>query len=82
MIEQIEIKVKSIFEENLQEFDYKKFEFDLKQDQFEGWDSFSHMALVSKVEEEFNINLEMDEIVELDSPRKFVQLINKKLNEK
>jgi len=49
-----------------------------KQDQFENWDSFSHLELVSKIEEKFSVNFEVEEIIELDTPQKFVDLINLK----
>ncbi len=54
------------------------FNFDRKQDKFQNWDSFSHMELVAEIENEFGVNLEMEEIISIRSPQDFVDLIKRK----
>tara|TARA_Y100000310_G_scaffold331116_1_gene404110 strand:+ start:2189 stop:2440 length:252 start_codon:yes stop_codon:yes gene_type:complete len=79
---EIESGVKEIFQDTLTELKEREVELNKKQDEFESWDSFSHMELVSKAEEKFGVTLEMDEVVELDTPQKFVELIEKKMPKK
>lgn len=79
---EIETGVKEIFEQQFPEIANKEFDFEKKQDQFEDWDSFSHMELVSKIEDRFGVSLDVNEVVELDSPKKFFEIIDKKINEK
>ncbi len=74
----IEAGIEEIFKGTFSELE-KGFEFEKSQGDFENWDSFSHMELVSKVEEKFGVSLEMEEVVELDTPRKFVGIVEKKL---
>lgn len=59
----------------------KDVSFNLKkiQDTFQGWDSFSHMELVANIEKEFEVSLEMDEIVSARSAHDFVSMIKKKV---
>ena len=78
-IKNIENSVKKVF---LKIFpsELKKDSFNLKktQDSFQNWDSFSHMELVAEIENEFGINLEMEEIIPIRSPQDFVNLIKRK----
>ena len=39
----------------------------LKYNEIAEWDSIGHMTLISKLEEEFNISMETDDIVNFDS---------------
>ena len=79
---EIESGVKEIFKNVLAELKEKEVALDKKMDEFESWDSLSHMELVSNSEEKFGVTLEMDEIVELDTPQKFVDLILEKTHQK
>jgi|TARA_B100000315_G_scaffold254333_1_gene295158 acyl carrier protein len=81
-LKEIEEGVRGIFQDSLEELKGKEIDLNKKQDEFESWDSFSHMEIASKCEEKFNLTLEMDEIVELDTPQKFVELIQKKISKK
>ena len=61
---------------NLKEED---FGFDKTAEDFEEWDSLSHMTLVSELEKEFGVSMEIDEISEMDSVRNVVEVLKKKL---
>ena len=41
------------------------------------WDSVGHMGLISELEEAFNIQLEMDDVVELGSYFKGIEILKK-----
>ncbi len=72
-------KIKKIFKEVFPELKNTDFNLNKTQDQFEEWDSFSHMQLVSKIEQEFSISLEIEEVIEADSALKFIEIIKKKI---
>lgn len=45
----------------------------------ENWDSMNHVVLISSIEKEFDVKFDIMEIIELDSIRGFISLIEKKL---
>lgn len=47
-------------------------------DDVPGWDSVGHMNLVNELESRFNISLEMEEIVDLDSVQAVEDLVARK----
>jgi hypothetical protein len=44
---------------------------------FPAWDSVSHMDLVARIEDEFDVSLEVDDIVGLDSYQKAVRILGR-----
>lgn len=52
---------------SLFQIEKKELSDELNPGKVEMWDSISHMALVSKLEEEFNINFTVGEINSMDS---------------
>lgn len=73
-------KIEKIFLSTFPGMSEKEFSLDKKQAEFENWDSFAHMELVSKIEQELGVTLDFEEIAEIDSPRKFVEVVQKKLS--
>lgn len=41
------------------------------------WDSVAHMALVAQIEDEFDIMLDTDDIIDMSSPLKALEIIEK-----
>ena len=78
--EEIKNEITNIFKETFPELKEKELELDKHQNDFENWDSFAHMEIVGKVEEKFKVSLEMDEVISLETPRKFIEIIVKKTN--
>jgi len=78
---EVEKGITEIFQETFAELKGKDFDLEKKQSDFENWDSFAHMELVGKIEEKFGISLEVDEVIDLDSPKKFVEIVLKKKRE-
>lgn len=73
-----EDKLKAIF---LKIFpNLKNDEFDLRssRNSFENWDSLVHLQLVSEIESAFGMSFDIDEIIAIEKPADFIQLINKK----
>lgn len=49
----------------------------LKYQAIEAWDSVGHMGLVAAIEDGFNITLEADDIVDLSSFEKGIEILSK-----
>ncbi len=49
---------------------------------FSPWDSLKHLELVSKLEEEFGIELQMDDIIAMETFGKIKEIIQKYLDKK
>ena len=48
----------------------------LSQETLDNWDSLNHLKLVTAIEQEFKINLSMDEIDEIINVEKLIAVIN------
>lgn len=79
MDKKIKKKFKKIFFEVIKGVDKKNFNFNKKQADFKDWDSFNHMRLISALEKEFHITFDIEETMEADSAKKFVEIIRKKI---
>jgi acyl carrier protein len=55
---------------------------DTKVSDIPAWDSVGHLFLASSLEEVFGINLDVDELMEMESVRAIVRVITTKLPEK
>ena len=49
----------------------------LKYNTIPKWDSIGHMALMGKLEETFNISMEMDDIIDFSSFKKGIETLKK-----
>ena len=49
----------------------------LKYNEIEEWDSIGHMSLMSALEEEYKISLELDDIVDFGSYKKGIEILKK-----
>lgn len=52
----------------------------LKYQQTELWDSVGHMTLVANIEDSFDIMMETDDIIELSSYEKGMEILSQKYN--
>jgi len=73
-------KLRKIFLSVFPHLNDKKLNFDMDRSEFENWDSLTHMQLISEIESAFNINFDMDEIVDINKPSELVTLIERKFN--
>ena len=53
---------------------------DTKED-IESWDSIGHLQLIMNIEAEFGIKLNTEDVVNIDSVKKCVDIVNKLLSE-
>ena len=71
MEEKIKKIMNKIFKEEITD-DFSKFTTDK-------WDSFAHLDLIVKIEQEFNISFTPDEIGNITSYKDLVKIINEKV---
>ena len=71
--------IKNIFHSalNLGDFDLK---LDSKFEEVPEWDSLGHMRIVQELEEQLNIEFDIDEIVDVDTVEKIMNLARSKFN--
>ena len=50
---------------------------DLEYNAIPEWDSIGHMTLVSAIEDEFDISMETDDVIELSSFKKGIEILSK-----
>jgi acyl carrier protein len=74
----IEQKIKEIFLSMFPNEDDSTFKMEKQQLEFENWDSFAHLRLVSEMEKQFELELDIDEVIYLNSPKDFLNLISTK----
>ena len=75
-----EVKLKDIFVKIFPEIE-NDYDLNREQSDYENWDSFSHVNLISEIEDQFNIQLETDEIISISSAKSALELIKKKKND-
>lgn len=46
---------------------------------FPGWDSLKHLEITSKLEDEFNISFDMDDIIAMENFKKAKEIVKKYL---
>lgn len=71
----IESEIKKIFFEVFPTMPHDKFSWDKKQKDYDGWDSFAHLHLLTLAEEKFNIKLNVEESTSIDSAGKLLECI-------
>lgn len=49
----------------------------LKYQDIEAWDSVGHMSLISELEEAFDIDMDADDIIDLESFEKGIEILSK-----
>lgn len=74
----IEQKVIDVFKRVFPELNSESVNLDQPQNQFENWDSFAHLELVTALENEFGVSFKLEEVVTVSSPRGFVDRIAEK----
>jgi len=57
-----------------------EFRWDAQKNEYENWDSFAHLRIVQDIEKKFNLTLDVDEIVFINSAEGFLKLVKSKLN--
>jgi acyl carrier protein len=74
-------KVREAFKATF-DVDPQSVSIDSTADDVPGWDSVGHLSLGANLEEIFGINLDVDDLMEMESVRKIVNVISAKLAKK
>ena len=69
-------ELKKIFIESLS-IEKEDFSESLKYNSIPQWDSIGHMTLVAAIEEKFKISIDTDDIVDLSSFKKSMEILKK-----
>jgi|TARA_B110000438_G_C15820648_1_gene654281 acyl carrier protein len=75
-----EDKIKKVFIKIFPEI-VDDFNLDRDQSDYENWDSFTHINLISEIEDQFDVQLDTDEIISISSAKTALELIKKKKND-
>jgi acyl carrier protein len=74
IVNSVEGRVGKVFKETLN-LDPAQYGDRLIYNEVEGWDSVGHMMLIAALEQEFDCMLEMDDILDMSSYRKAVEIL-------
>ena len=74
--------LKGIFVDIFPDVDESSFDWNKRQNEYENWDSFAHLRIVTEIEEKFGITLEMDDFVYIQSAAGFLKIIKENITHK
>jgi len=77
--DEIKIKVIDVIS-NVFNIEKSKINQKMNSDNVDGWDSLKHMNLIIALEEEFNINFQDFEIIQINSFKKIIEVITGRQN--
>ena len=79
MKKKIDLKfIDSVFKSALEIGSYK-ITMESRFEEVPDWDSLGHMRIISELEKRLKIEFEIEEIVDIDTVKKFINLIQKKI---
>ena len=76
----VDEQVKAIFLDVFQEINESSFDWNKGQNDYENWDSFAHLRIVSAIEEKFDIKLDIDDFMYISNASGFLKIIKDKIN--
>jgi len=71
----LEDDIKAIFLDTFPDMKENEFDLDKKQEEYENWDSFAHLNLITMAESKFGINLSIDDATSILSARNLLDRI-------
>ena len=71
----LEDDIKAIFLDTFPDMKENEFDLDKKQEEYENWDSFAHLNLITMDESKFGINLSIDDATSILSARNLLDRI-------
>jgi acyl carrier protein len=75
----LENEVKKLFFEAFPTLQESEFDWNKKQKDYEHWDSFAQLNLITLAESKFNINLTIDESISITSAKELLNCIKSHL---
>ena len=77
-MENVLAKVQKAFNSTF-EVDPQTVTLDTSPGEINGWDSMGHVTLASSLEQEFNVNLDVDDLMGMENVRQIVRILEGKL---
>ena len=71
----LEDDIKAIFLDTFPDMKEDEFDLDKKQEEYENWDSFAHLNLITMAESKFGINLSIDDATSIISARNLLDRV-------
>ena len=71
----LEDNIKTIFLDTFPNMKENEFDLDKRQEEYENWDSFAHLNLITMAESKFGINLSIDEATSIISARNLLDRV-------
>ncbi len=75
----IESDIKNIFFNLFPDLTENDFDWKKKQTDYEDWDSFAQMQLITSVESKFNIQIEIDDVISITSADDLLNYVKKNI---
>ena len=76
---EVEDIIKNIFFEIFPNLSEKEFSWDKEQKDYENWDSFAQLNLITFVESKFNITLSLEESIDIKSAHDLIECVRSHL---
>lgn len=76
---ELRVKIKKIFFDVFQNMEENDFAWGKQQKDYEGWDSFAQLNLITLSEAKFEITLSLDESIEIKSAEELFECIKSHL---
>jgi len=73
--DEIEIEIKKIFFDLFPGLDDNNFDWKKPQTDYEDWDSFAQMQLITSAESKFNIQIDIDDVISITSAQDLLNYI-------
>ena len=77
--EKIKIDIKNIFFEVFPKLSKNEFGWEKEQKDYENWDSFAQLNIITFAESKFDISFSLDESIEIKSANDLLECINSHL---
>jgi len=71
----LEDNIKTIFLDTFPNMKENEFDLDKRQEEYENWDSFAHLNLITMAESKFGINLSIDDATSIISARNLLDRV-------
>ena len=77
--EEILTQLKSVFQDTFTDNSYD-FSIEMNREDIEGWDSLSHIRLLTAIEADFDLQFDLEEIENLSNVAAIVDILHNKLH--
>lgn len=75
----MEDEIKKIFFDVFPTLNESDFEWEKHQKDYENWDSFAQLQLITLAEEKFNVELSLEEAISITTPKKLLEHVKSHL---